>query len=106
MIISLKRPYISLIIGSRASECKNSPWEVWPAEVLPVINFGLILKKKNGHHSQIFQNHLDALKLEILQLASANLNKRYMAREVSLIVNWPSFENKMAAISYALCQMN
>ena len=25
--------------------------------------------KKNGHHSQLFKNHKDVLKLEILQLA-------------------------------------
>ena len=50
-------------------------------------NFGLILKKKqNGCHRQLFENHKDALNLEMLQLASSNLHKRYMARKASLIV--------------------
>ena len=33
-----------------------------------------------------FERHKDALNLEILQLASSNLHKRYMARKDSLIV--------------------
>ena len=36
--------------------------------------------------------HKDALKLEILHIGPSNLHKRYMARKVSLIVIWPSFE--------------
>ena len=45
-------------------------------------------KKQNGHHSQLFEKHKDALNLEIrvLQLASSNLHKRYMARKATLIV--------------------
>ena len=43
-------------------------------------------EKQNGHHSQLFENHKDALNLEILQLASSNLHKRYIARKASLIV--------------------
>ena len=34
----------------------------------------------------LFENHKDALNLEILQLASSNLHKRHMARKTSLIV--------------------
>ena len=35
-----------------------------------------------------------SLKLEILHLGSSNLHIRYMARKVSLIVIWPTFEKK------------
>ena len=41
--------------------------------------------------------------LELLQLGSSNLHKRYMARKVSLIVIWPIFENKMSVISHVKC---
>ena len=43
-------------------------------------------EKQNVRHSQLFQDHKDALNLKILQLASSNLHKRYMARKASLIV--------------------
>ena len=59
-------------------------------------NFGLILKNKMAAIAYFFENHKDALNLEILQLASSNLHKIYMARKVSLIVIWASFENKRA----------
>ena len=36
----------------------------------------------------------------MLQLGSSNMRKIYMARKISLIVIWPSFENKMAVISH------
>ena len=49
-------------------------------------NFGFILKKQNGRHGQLFENHKVVLNLEIFQLASSNLHKRYMARKASLIV--------------------
>ena len=42
--------------------------------------------EKNGCHCQLFENHKDALNLEILQLASLHLHKRYMARKACLIV--------------------
>ena len=43
-------------------------------------------EKQNGHHSQLFENHKGALNLEIFQLASSTLHKRYMARKASLIL--------------------
>ena len=43
-------------------------------------------EKQNGHHSQLFKNHKVVLNLEIFQLASSNLHKRYMVRKASLIV--------------------
>ena len=43
-------------------------------------------EKQNGRHSQLFENHEVVLNLEIFQLASSNLHKRYMARKASLIV--------------------
>ena len=39
-----------------------------------------------GRHSQLFKNHKVFLNLEIFQLASSYLHKRYMARKASLIV--------------------
>ena len=54
-VIILKHLYISLIIGDMALECKNNTWEVlvykcfWP--------YFEKKKKKNGRHSQLFQNH-------------------------------------------------
>ena len=49
-------------------------------------NFWPHFDKQNGHHSQLFKNHKVVLNLEIIQLASSNLHKRYMARKASLIV--------------------
>ena len=43
-------------------------------------------EKQNGHYSQLFKIHKDALNLETLQLALSNLHKRYMARKASLVV--------------------
>ena len=43
-------------------------------------------EKQNGRHSQLFKNHKVVLNLEIFQLASSYLHKRYMARKASLIV--------------------
>ena len=46
--------------------------------------------KQNGRNSKLFENHFrfyknsmikDAIKLEILQLDSSNVHKRYMARK-------------------------
>ena len=45
--------------------------------------FCLRFEKQYGRHSNCFENHKDALNLEILQLASSNLHKRYMARKAS-----------------------
>ena len=39
----------------------------WPANVLSE-KFWSYFEKQNGHHSELFQNHQDALKLEISQL--------------------------------------
>ena len=36
-------------------------------------------EKQNGRHSQLFENHKDALNLEILPSVSSNLYRRYMA---------------------------
>ena len=61
---------------------------------LSVQNFGLILKKQYGHHSQLFQSHTGAVNLEILQVASSNLHKRYMAVKASLIVILAQFQKQ------------
>ena len=56
---------------------------VYGYENLSLQNFGLILKKKMA----AIANCLKIIKnLEIFQLASSNLHKRYMARTTSLIV--------------------
>ena len=69
-------------------------------------NFGLILKnQQNVRHSQLFENNKDAINLEILQLASSNLHKRYMVRKASIIVFQLGFKNKMAVISHVLYHM-
>ena len=58
-------------------------------------------EKQNGCHSQLFKNHKVVLNLEIFQLASSYLHKRYMARKFSLIVILTlSSKKKMAAISH------
>ena len=36
--------------------------------------------KQNGHHSQLFEKHKDALNPEIFQPASSNLHRRYTAK--------------------------
>ena len=59
---------------------------VYGYENMSVQNFGLILKKQNGRHSKLFENHKDALNLERVHLASSNFHKRYTARKASLIV--------------------
>ena len=50
--------------------------------------------KKNGRHSQLFENHKDALKLEILQLALSNFYKRYMARKARVLVILAKFQKQ------------
>ena len=77
---------------------KTDAQKSWPSNVKE--KFWPYFEKQNGRHSQLFKNHQDALKLEILQLGSSNMRKIYMARKVSLIVIWPSFEKKMAVISH------
>ena len=41
-----KRPHISLIIGARALECKNSPWEVLVCKCFACEQVWPILKTK------------------------------------------------------------
>ena len=72
----------------------------WRANVLPGKNFGLILKNRMAAIASYFKIKDALIKLEILQLGSSNFHKIYMARKVSLIVIWSSFENKMAIISH------
>ena len=43
-------------------------------------------EKQNGRHIQLFENHKGALNLELFQLDSSNLHKRYMARKACQIV--------------------
>ena len=57
LVIILKRPYISLIIGARASECKNSRWEVLVCKCFAFDQFWPHFEKQNGSHSQLFENH-------------------------------------------------
>ena len=56
-VIILKRPYISLIIGARASECKNSQWEVLVCKCFAFDQFWPHFEKQNGSYSQLFENH-------------------------------------------------
>ena len=53
----LKRPYISLIIGARASEYINSPWEVLVCKCFACEQFWPPFEKQNDHHSQLLENH-------------------------------------------------
>ena len=46
--------------------------------------FWLHFEKQNGRHRKMFENHQGALNLEIFQLASLNLHKRYMAKKASV----------------------
>ena len=59
---------------------------VYGYENLSLKNFSLILKNKMAAIANFFENCKGALNLEIFQLASTNLHKRYMARKASLIV--------------------
>ena len=70
----------------------------WPANLLPAKNF----EKQDGCHSRLYENHKDSQNLEIFQLASSTLHKRYMARKACLKVSWPSFKNKMVVILYVM----
>ena len=53
---------------------------------MSVQNFDLILKNKMAAIANMFEKCKYALNLKILQLASSNLHKRYMAGKASLIV--------------------
>ena len=47
----------------------NMTGNIYGYKNMSVQNFSLTLKKKkNGHHSQSFENHKDALNIKILQL--------------------------------------
>ena len=83
-----------------ASEYKDRLSKVLDFKCFAFEKFWPYFEKQNGCHRQLFKNHYDALKLEILQLGSSNMGKIYMARKVSLIVIWPNFENKMTVISH------
>ena len=57
-----------------------------------------LLQKQIARHNRLFEKHKDAQNLEILQLASSNLRKRYIARKGSLIIilavsktKWPPY---------------
>ena len=53
--------------------------------------FSFIFKKKKKKKMaaiQLFQGQKDPINLEILQVASSNLPKRYMARKASVILIW------------------
>ena len=62
-----KRPYISLIIGSTASECKNSPLEGLAFKCFACKQFWPHFEKQIGRHSKLFKI-IKILKLEILQI--------------------------------------
>ena len=85
-IIIIKHPYTSLIIGVRASEYKNSQWKVLVCKCFAYEQFWPHFENQNDRNNQLFENHKNDLNLEILQLVSPNLHKKYMARKVSLIV--------------------
>ena len=102
----LKCPVISLLIGPTALELvKIANRKSWLPNVFPGKNFSPHFEKQNGYHSRFFENHLDALNFEILQLASSKLHKRYMARKANMIVIQSSLENKMAIISHVSYHM-
>ena len=126
MVITLKRPYFSLIIGAVVQnvktdhekqrlwmrDCKHLPYMclcIHPCVCLSDFNINLnisfiykdifikfagnvcgyknlSLQKFGLIFSQLFKSHKVVLNLEIFQLASSNLHKRYMARKASLIV--------------------
>ena len=71
------------------------PGHIYGYENVSVQYFGLILKNIMATKA----DHEDALNLKIYHLAAPNLHKRYMARKASLMVTWPSFKNKIVAIS-------
>ena len=56
-VIILKRPYISLSIGARASEYKNILWDVLVSKCFACEQFWPHFEKQNGRHSQLFENH-------------------------------------------------
>ena len=56
-VIILKRPYISLIIGARASECKNNPLEVLVCKYFACEHFWPHFENQDGHNGQLFENH-------------------------------------------------
>ena len=58
---------------------------VYGHEKLSLQNFSLILKNKMAAIANCLKI-IDALNLKILQLASSNMDKRYMARKASLLV--------------------
>ena len=68
VVIILKCLYISLIVAPRALECENSPWIVLTCKCFACEKFWLHFEEPNGCHSRLFENHLDPLTLEILQL--------------------------------------
>ena len=55
-----------LFINISSSNCTGN---VYGYKNLSIQNIGLILKKQNGRHNQLFETHKDILNLEILQLA-------------------------------------
>ena len=56
-VIILKHPYISLVIGARASKYKSSPWEVLACNCFACEQFWPHFEKLFGRHSQLFHNH-------------------------------------------------
>ena len=64
----------------------NFAGNVYGYKNLSLQNFSLILKNKMAAIANCLQNHKVVLTLEIFQLASSNLHKRYMARTTGFIV--------------------
>ena len=59
-------------------------------------------KTQNVCHSHLFENHKDVLNLEIMQLASSNLHKRYVARKAILYLSLAYFQKRKAFISHGI----
>ena len=71
------RFYINLNISfSYKDNFTKFAGNVYGYKKLSLQNFGLF-EKQNGRHSQLFEDHKDALNLEIFQLASSNISKIY-----------------------------
>ena len=88
-----------MILGPQ--NVKTTHGKSWPSKLFSCEQVWPHFEKCNGHHGQIgqiFKYDLDAQKLEMLQLGSSNLHKRYMARKVRMTVFCTSFKNKMAVL--------
>ena len=87
MSVRLSRFYINLNISFiKKNIFSKFAGNDFDCENLSVQNFGLILKKQNGRHNQLFENYKGTLNLEIFQLAHQICTKDIWHRNASLLV--------------------